>query len=129
MGRFLYQLFKIIRSISSKSRRQWQAIYQHKYANTSTELRIELHSRLRLDIILDFPPLERLNCLEAVKKLSPRTKMARMVFRFYVNEVALVNCNLSNSAYLHDSRVSYIFTTNKLFGSLMNILNPCIFNA
>ena len=62
MGRFLYQLFKIIRIISSKSRRQWQTIYQQKYANTSAELIIVLHLRLRLDIILDFPPLERLNC-------------------------------------------------------------------
>ena len=47
--------------------------------------------------------------------------MVRMFFRLEVSEVALVNRNLVNNAYLYESRVFYTFTTNKLVRSLMNV--------
>ena len=51
-----------------------------------------------------------------------------------INEVILVNCNIVNNDYQHDSRVSYTFVSNKSFGqlrdiSLKNLIFLKIFNS
>ena len=38
-----------------------------------------------------------------------------------ITEVVLVHCNIVNNDYQQDSRVSYTFVPNKLFGSLLKI--------
>ena len=52
MGPVLYQIFTLILSASSRSMRRWQPTHHYKYI--STDLRIKLHSRLRLDTIARF---------------------------------------------------------------------------
>ena len=37
-------------------------------------------------------------------------------------EVVLAHCNIVNNDFQHDSRVLYIFSLNKSFGLLLNIL-------
>ena len=38
-----------------------------------------------------------------------------------ITEVVLVDCNMVNNDYQHDSRVLYTFVPNKSFGSLLDI--------
>ena len=38
-----------------------------------------------------------------------------------ITEVVLVQCNMINNDFQHDSRVLYTFVTNKFFGSLLAI--------
>ena len=38
-----------------------------------------------------------------------------------ITEVVLVNCNIVNNDYQHDSRVFYTFAPNKSFGQLLDI--------
>ena len=38
-----------------------------------------------------------------------------------ITDVVLVNCNMVNNNYQHDSRVLYTFVPNKSFGSLLDI--------
>ena len=39
-----------------------------------------------------------------------------------ITEVVLVHCNIANSGYQQDSRVSYTFVPNKSFGQFLDIL-------
>ena len=38
-----------------------------------------------------------------------------------ITEVVLVQCNIVNNDYQHDSRILYIFIPNKSFGQLLDI--------
>ena len=44
-----------------------------------------------------------------------------MVTHLEITQVVLVHCNIFNNDYQHNSRVLYIFVSNKSFGQLLNI--------
>ena len=44
-----------------------------------------------------------------------------------INEVVLINCNIVNNNYQHESRVLYAFIPNKLFCPLLDILHKTLY--
>ena len=50
-----------------------------------------------------------------------RYKNGENIPHLEITEVVLVNCNIVNNDYQQDSRVLYIFVSNKPFGSLLEI--------
>ena len=52
-----------------------------------------------------------------------KNKNGENVPQFEITEVVLVHCNIVNNDYQQDSRVLYIFVTNKSFGSYQKIIS------
>ena len=50
-----------------------------------------------------------------------KDKNVENVSHLEITEVALVYCNIVSNIYLQDSRVLYIFVSNKSFGKLLDI--------
>ena len=48
-------------------------------------------------------------------------KMGENVPRLEITELVLIHCNVVNNSYQQNSRVLYIFVTNRLFGQFLNI--------
>ena len=60
--------------------------------------------------------------LGSTKNKIGKDKNSENVPHLEIIEVALVHCNIVNNDYQQDSRVLYIFVSNKPFGSLLEIL-------
>ena len=50
-----------------------------------------------------------------------KDKNGENVLHIEITEVLLVHCNIANNGYQQDSRVLYMFVTNKPFGTLLEI--------
>ena len=50
-----------------------------------------------------------------------KSKNGEKVPHLEIAEIVLVNCNIVNNDYQHDSRVLYTFVPNKSFGSLLEV--------
>ena len=50
-----------------------------------------------------------------------KDKNVENVSHLEITEVVLVYCNIVSNIYLQDSRVLYIFVSNKSFGKLLDI--------
>ena len=59
--------------------------------------------------------------LGSTKDKITKDKNGENVPHLEITEVVLVQCNMVNNDYQHDSRVLYTFVPNKSFGSLLDI--------
>ena len=59
--------------------------------------------------------------LGSTKNKTTKHKNGENVPHLKITEVVLVDCNIVNNYYQHDSRVLYTFVPNKPFGSLLEI--------
>ena len=59
--------------------------------------------------------------LGSTKSKITEDKNGENVPHLKITEVVLVHCNIANNDYQQDSRVLYIFVSNKPFGSLLEI--------
>ena len=55
--------------------------------------------------------------LGSTKNKIAKNKNGENLPQFEITEVVLVHCNIVNNDYQQDSRLLYIFVTNKSFGS------------
>ena len=62
--------------------------------------------------------------LGSTKNKITKDKNGENVPHLEITEVVLVDCNMVNNDYQHDSRVLYTFVPNKSFSSLLDI-SPC----
>ena len=79
-------------------------------------MKIELNLKLKLDILLNLTP-KTMKLLGSTKNKIAKNKNGENLPQFEITEVVLVHCNIVNNDYQQDSRVLYIFVTNKSFGS------------
>ena len=88
-------------------------------------MKIELHLKLKQDIILSFQHLKQWNYLEALKikkkEKKKKNENGGNVPHLEITEVVLVHCSIVNNDYKQDSRVLYTFDPNKSFDSLLKI--------
>ena len=64
---------------------------------------------------------ETMKLLGSTKNIITEDKNGENVPHLEITEVVLVNCNMVNNDYQHDSRVLHTFVPNKSFGSLLDI--------
>ena len=64
---------------------------------------------------------ETMKLLGSTENKIVRYKNGENIPHLEITEVVLVNCNIVNNDYQQDSRVLYIFASNKPFGSLLEI--------
>ena len=64
---------------------------------------------------------ETMKLLGSTENKIVRYKNGENIPHLEITEVVLVNCNIVNNDYQQDSRVLYIFVSNKPFGSLLEI--------
>ena len=58
---------------------------------------------------------------ETTKSKITKNRNDENVPHLEITEVVLVDCNIVNSDYLHNSRVLYSYVPNKSFGQLLDI--------
>ena len=64
---------------------------------------------------------ETMKLLGMAKSKITKTENGGNVSYLEITEVVLVHCNIVNNYYQQNSRVSYTFVPNKLFGQLLEI--------
>ena len=57
----------------------------------------------------------------STKSKITKDKKCENVPHLEVTEIVLVHCNIANNVYQQNSRVLFIFTSNKSFGQLLDI--------
>ena len=85
------------------------------------KFKIELHLKLKMDIILSFQHLELSELLGSTKSKRTKEENDENVPHLEIVELVLVHCNLVNNDCQQDSRILYTFAPNKPFGSLLEI--------
>ena len=65
---------------------------------------------------------ETMKLLASTKSKITKDKNREVVPHLEITEVVLIQCNIVNNNYQHDSRVLYTFVPNKSFGQLLDIL-------
>ena len=64
---------------------------------------------------------ETMKLLASTKSKITKDKNREVVPHLEITEVVLIQCNIVNNNYQHDSRVLYTFVPNKSFGQLLDI--------
>ena len=100
MDHILYQIFKIISSISLKNMKQWLAIQQ--------------------DIVQNFKHLKQKKLYGSTKIKVNKSRNSENIPHLEITEVILVHCNNVYNDYQQDSRVLCTFVPIKPFGLLLD---------
>ena len=79
---------------------------------------MKLHPELHLELFLKLHQELFLKLLGNTKKKLPEMNIVKIL---KTTEVVLVHCNIVNNDYQHDSRVLYVFASNKSFCQLLDI--------
>ena len=113
----LYQLFKIILSISSKNKRVTDnlpiIIYVNKIKNRKT-------FRIKTGYYLKLLTNEKIKLLRSTDSKITKDKNGEMGRHLVINEI--IHFNIINNDYQQTSRVLYLFVPNKSCCQLLNIL-------
>ena len=113
----LYQLFKIILSISSKNKRVTDnlpiIIYVNKIKNRKT-------FRIKTGYYLKLLTNEKIKLLRSTDSKITKDKNGEMGPHLVINEI--IHFNIINNDYQQTSRVLYLFVPNKSCCQLLNIL-------
>ena len=113
----LYQLFKIILSISSKNKRVTDnlpiIIYVNKIKNRKT-------FRIKTGYYLKLLTNEKIKLLRSTDSKITKDKNGEMGRHLVINEI--IHFNIINNDYQQTSRVLYLFVPNKSCYQLLNIL-------
>ena len=118
-GSFLYQIFKITLNISLKKRQMVTdnpsiMIYVHEIENKIT---FKIKTRYYLEILKP----ETMKLLGSTKRKITKDKNGENLPHLEITEVVFIHCKIVNKDYQQNSRVSYTFVPNKLFGQLLDI--------
>ena len=105
----LYEIFKVILSISSENIKHWLI----------TENRITCNIKRGYYLELLTPKLMEL--LGSTKSKINKNGNGKKMPRLEITEVMQVHCNVFNNDYQQSSRVLYSFVPNKSFGQLLDI--------
>ena len=84
-------------------------------------MKIELHLKLKADIISNFLTPETMKLFGSTESKLTKDKNGKNVPHFQVVQLVLVHCNLVNNDYQQHSRIMYTLIPNKTFGSLLEI--------
>ena len=119
MAHILYQIFKIILSISEKKHGEKTdnpslRIYVNKIKNRIT-------FKIKTGFYLELFMPETMKLLGRTKSKITKDKNDENVSQLEITEVELVDCNIVNNDYQQDSRVLCAIIPKKLFGLLLDI--------
>ena len=89
-------------------------IYANKIKNRTT---FKIKNGYSLEILTK----ETMKLLRSTKNKITKDKNGENLPHLEITEVVLVDCNMVNNDYQHDSRVLYTFVPNISFGSLLDI--------
>ena len=110
----LWQIFKIIFSISSRIMKHCLINHQSKYISTKfNRIIFKIKTRNYLEIYL--------RLLGSTKINITKDRNSDNVPQLELTEVILVHCNIFNNQYQHYSKVLYTFVANGSFGQLLSI--------
>ena len=70
-----------------------------------------------------------MNLLGSTKNKITKGENGENILHLEITEVVLVNCNIADKDYEHDSRVLYTIVPNKLFGQLPGISPKKVFKT
>ena len=84
-------------------------------------MKIELHSKLRIDISLKVLTPETIKLPESTRNKITKDKNSENVPDLEVIEATLAHCNIVSNDYQQESRVLYTFVPLKLSGQLLEI--------
>ena len=79
-------------------------------------------SKIRDVYKLKLQTLETMKLFGITKKLIDKTKNGEDIASLEVVEVVLVQCNLGDKQFQQNSEVLYIFTPNKSYAYLLNVV-------
>ena len=114
-----YIKYWTISNTSSRNLKNLLISHQSKYMYT--KFRIELYSKLKLEILLNFLH-ETMNILgRAERRITKKKKTTKGWERAEINEVVLVHCNIVKNEYQCDTKVLRAFVSNTSFSQLLNI--------
>ena len=88
------------------------------YVN-KTENRITF--RIKIGYYLELLMSELLKLFGSTKSMITKDENGENVAHLEITEVVLVHCNIVNNDYQQDSRILYIYFSNKSFGQLLHI--------
>ena len=88
------------------------------YVN-KTENRITF--RIKIGYYLELLMSELLKLFGSTKSMIMKDENGENVAHLEITEVVLVHCNIVNNDYQQDSRILYIYFSNKSFGQLLHI--------
>ena len=89
-------------------------IYLNKIENRIT-------FNIKTEYYLELLTPETMKLLASTKSKITKDKNREVVPHLEITEVVLIQCNIVNNNYQHDSRVLYTFVPNKSFGQLLDI--------
>ena len=89
-------------------------IYVNKIENRIT-------FKIKNEYTLELLTKETMKLLGSTENKITKDKNGENVPHLEITEVVLVDCNMVNNDYQHDSRVLYTFVPNKSFGDLLDI--------
>ena len=119
MNHILYQVFKIIFSVSSKNH---EAVTNNppttRYIN---KIEHTITFKIKKGYNLQLLKPEVIKLLERIKKKITKDENGDNMSHLGMPELALVHCNIINNDYQQHSIVLYTFVPNKSFGQLLDI--------
>ena len=89
-------------------------IYVNKIENRIT---FKIKSGYTLELLAK----ETMKLLRSIESKITKNKSGENVPHLEITEIVLIHCNIVNNDYQQDSRVLYIFVSNKPFGNLLEI--------
>ena len=84
-------------------------------------MKIELHLKLKQNIILSFLTREAMKLLGSTENKISKNGNGESLLHLEITEVVLVHCNIANNDYQQDPRVLYTFVRSNSFGILLEI--------
>ena len=118
MNHILYQIFKIILSISQKEHRE-------KTINPSIRIYVKIENRITFKIktgyYLELLTLETMKFLVIAKSKITKDERCENLSYLEITEVVLVHCNIVNNNYQPNLRILYTFALNNSCGQLLDI--------
>ena len=113
----LYQIFKIILSIFLK--KDGEKIDYPSIRTYVNKIETKITFKIKRGYYLELLTSETMKLLGSTKNKITKDKNGENVPHLEITEAVLVNCNIVNNNYQHESRTFYTFIPDKPFGSLL----------
>ena len=89
--------------------------------NSLIKIENRITFNIKTEYYLELLTPETMKLLASTKSKITKDKNREVVPHLEITEVVLIQCNIVNNNYQHDSRVLYTFVPNKSFGQLLDI--------
>ena len=118
MNPIVYQIFRTVFITSLRNIKHWLINTPiHKYVN---KIENWITFRIKIGSYLELLTPESRKVLGSTKRRIMKEKNGENPQQLEITDVVLVQCNIVNNQYNHDSRILCTFVSSKLFGQLLN---------